>query len=724
VALRAPLLLAGLLVAFAVLAADSGEQLRTAALDGDIATVKRLLASGVAADNADRWDMTALGFAAQEGHAAVARLLLEYGANPDQSESFFGSTPLTRALDENHLEIVRLLIAAGAPQRARALDAAIANNDLGLAQAVEASGPIFAWEKALLRERRRTISADLERVLERIRVEADPPPPDYTTAELEAFTGPFEGWDTSDRVVLELRSGRLHLSSEGKEPVALVATDDRAFRALDGDLEATFFGRAGLVEGIRLVGGDSPPITLRRSVAEPVADALDRLEIRSHDELRQPETETVNWPGFRGTNGSGVGDGKDTPSTWNLSDGTGVLWRQELAGLANSSPVVWGDRIVVTTVVADGGSVPLRTGSTGSGEEVEEARQHRWLVLAFDKRTGEKLWETEVGRAIPTTRRHFKATQANSSPATDGRHLVVIFPTAGLACLDLDGKIRWKHDLGGLNAGGFNDPSLQWGYASSPLIYRDRVILQVDIHDGPYIAAWDLESGRPLWRTERPDVAPSWSTPALWQTPSGDEIVVNASVIHGYDPENGNDLWSLGPSSVQVVAMPVVGDDAVFVGAGYPPVKPIFAIRPGLRGEHWLEPGGADAALLWSHNRGGAYLPTPLLYRGLLYVVHHNGRIVAYNASNGEALYKARFSSIGTFSSSPIAVNGKIYTGTEEGLMYVLAAGPEFEELAVHDFEEPLMATPAVSEGVLFVRTPSKIWALARPESSPEPASR
>ncbi|MCZ6507907.1 MAG: PQQ-binding-like beta-propeller repeat protein, partial [Acidobacteria bacterium] len=338
-----------------------------------------------------------------------------------------------------------------------------------------------------------------------------------------------------------------------------------------------------------------------------------------------------------------------------------------------------------------------------------------WLVLAFDKRTGEKLWETEVGRAIPTTRRHFKATQANSSPATDGRQLVVIFTTDGLACLDLDGEIRWKHDLGGLNAGGFNDPSLQWGYASSPMIYRDRVILQVDIHDGPYVAAWDLETGRQLWRTERPDVAPSWSTPALWATPLGDEVVINASVIHGYDPANGKDLWSLGPNSVQVVAMPVVGDGAVFVGAGYPPVKPIYAIRPGLRGAHWLEPGETGDALVWGHNRGGAYLPTPLLYRGLLYVVHHNGRIVAYNAGNGEAIYKARFSSIGTFSSSPIAVNGKIYTGTEEGLMYVLASGPVYEELSVHDFEEPLMATPAVSEGILFVRTPSKIWALARP---------
>jgi outer membrane protein assembly factor BamB len=315
---------------------------------------------------------------------------------------------------------------------------------------------------------------------------------------------------------------------------------------------------------------------------------------------------------------------------------------------------------------------------------------------------------------VPLTRRHFKATQANASPATDGRHLVVVFPTAGLACLDLDGKLLWKRELGGLNAGGFNDPSLQWGYASSPIIWRDRVILQVDIHDGPYIAAWDVATGRELWRTPRPEVSPSWATPAIFATGRGEEIVTNASIIHGYDPENGRGLWSLGPSSVQVVAMPVVGDGVVYVGAGYPPVKPIYAVRPGLRGDVEVTPGSESPALFWSDARGGAYMPTPLLYRGLLYVVHHNGRLVAYDAHSGDAIMKARFSRGGTFTNSPIAVNGKIYTGTEEGLLYVFEAGVEYRELAVHDFGEPLMATPAVSEGILFVRTPAKLWALAK----------
>ncbi len=316
------------------------------------------------------------------------------------------------------------------------------------------------------------------------------------------------------------------------------------------------------------------------------------------------------------------------------------------------------------------------------------------------------------------TKRHFKATQANSTPATDGEHVVVVFPTAGLACLGVDGKLHWKHELGGLNAGGFNDPGLQWGFAASPIIYKDKVVLQVDIHGDSFIAAWDLKSGKELWRTPRPDVAPSWATPAVWSTPKGDELVTNASIIHGYDPETGRVLWSLGPTSIQVVASPIFGSRNLFVSSGYPPARPIYAVKPGIRGEHTIESDEDAGALAWYRTRGGAYMPTPLLYRGLLYMVHHNARIVAHDPRNGDRVYQARFSKGGTMTASPVAANGKIYQGTEEGTLYVLAAGPEHKELAVHEFGEPLMATPAISEGLVFVRTPSKLIALGRKPTS------
>ena len=161
------------------------------------------------------------------------------------------------------------------------------------------------------------------------------------------------------------------------------------------------------------------------------------------------------------------------------------------------------------------------------------------------------------------------------------------------------------------------------------------------------------------------------------------------------------------------MATPVVAGGILYVSSGYPPVKPIYAVKPGIRGSVEVVPGAEDERLLWSDDRGGAYMPSPLVYRGLLYIVHHNGRLVAYDAATGEAVYKARFSQAGTFTSSPVAADGHIYTGTEEGSIYVVASGPEYRELAVNDMTEPVMATPAIADGVLYVRTPSKLVALS-----------
>jgi len=289
----------------------------------------------------------------------------------------------------------------------------------------------------------------------------------------------------------------------------------------------------------------------------------------------------------------------------------------------------------------------------------------------------------------------------------------VVFPTIGIACLDLDGAIEWQHDLGPLNAGAFNDPGIQWGFAASPILYGSIVILQVDTHGDSYVAAWSLESGEEIWRTER-DVSPSWSTPAVLKGEAGDELVVNASTIYAYDPETGRELWSLGPSSAIVIAAPVVGDGVVYLSAGYPPVKPIYVVEAGTRGKLEVDPQSDDERLMWSHGIGGAYMPTPLLYQGLYYIVHHNGRLVAYDAEDGAAIFKSRFSHGGVFTGSPVAVNGKLYLPTEEGYLYVLEAGPEYKEIAFHEFGEPLMATPAVASGVLFFRTPSKLIAIGK----------
>ncbi|MEE8367734.1 MAG: PQQ-binding-like beta-propeller repeat protein [Thermoanaerobaculia bacterium] len=692
--------------------ADTPKDLLLAARSGDIVEVRRLVEGGLSVDSSDTWGMTALALAARWSQVGVTQYLLEKGADPNAREGFFGMSPLDYAIWQGapDYRVAKILLAGGAEDRAAALEHSFENEVVDLALAALESGPVLQSEAAELKTRFTHLEGELAEILGRLQTRPDPPPPAYTAEELAGFVGHFSRVESATVADTEVRNGRL-VVRVGEVEESLSAVAERSFRGADGTIKVRFLGRAGVVEAMSLERSGEETVRLRlRDDSKLVAWTVPSgMEPTVHAEP------TVHWPGFRGLNRSGIGDGVDPPVHFDLETGAGVAWRVGIPGLGNSSPVVWGDRVYVTTAVAEGGSVPLRVGRTGSGEEVEEAREHRWLVLAIDKASGETLWETVVGQGVPLTRRHFKATQANSTPAVDGAHVVVVFPTAGLACLGTDGSIHWKHELGGLNAGGFNDPGLQWGFASSPIIHQGRVFLQVDIHEGPYLAAWDLETGRELWRTDRGDVAPSWATPAIWATATGDELVTNASIIRGYDPETGTQLWSLAPTSVQVVASPVVGPEHLFVSSGYPPARPIYAVRQGIRGDHEIHSDEESEVLAWHRERGGAYMPTPLLYRGLLYIVHHDGRLVAHDAATGAPVYRARQSAGGTNTSSPVAANGVIYQGTEEGNLYVIKAGPEYHELAVHDFGAPLMATPAISEGILLVRTPSELIALRKP---------
>ena len=677
-----------------------------AARQGDVARVQALLDGGVDVDAEGPYGNTALIAAATNGRGEVVELLLERGADPSHKESFYGAGAVEMALFNEHPELVAPLLAAGAEGRETAFLVAMRSADVEMARVAVESGPLFESTLAMLRANP-MLGAKFKELLAEAESRPDPPAPDYTLAELERFTGRFEGWNSPEETVVTLEDGSLRLSFEGSDPLSLESTGELAFRIAEDGREVRFSGRAGTIEAVAVGPVGAPPVPMRRSVATVVEGAAAKVKV-SDAPLRDA---TINWPAFRGANADGIGDGRDVPTMWNTESGDSVRWQSEIPGLGNSSPVVWGDRLFLTTAVAEGMEQKIRTGLTGEGTAVDEAVEHSWKVVALDKKSGEVMWSTVVGRAEPETRRHFKSSQANSTPTTDGRYLVAIFPTAGLVCLDLDGEVLWSHDLGGLNAGAFSDPGIEWGFASSPIIYGDMVITQVDVHEGPYLAAWDLETGEEVWRVER-SVAPSWATPTLLKGPEGDELIVNGSTIHGYDPATGQELWSLGPNSELVIATPVVGDGVVYVSAGYPPIKPIYAVRAGTRGALEVEPGQSHDRLVWSQSPGGAYMPTPLLYRGLFYLLHHNGRIVAYDAATGDAIYKKRFSKGGVFTGSPVAANGKLYLPTEEGHMYVLEAGPEYRELAINDFGEPLMATPAVSDGVLYVRTPTRIVAV------------
>ena len=343
--------------------------------------------------------------------------------------------------------------------------------------------------------------------------------------------------------------------------------------------------------------------------------------------------------------------------------------------------------------------------------------EHEWKVYALEKATGKIVWERTAFTGTPKVKRHTKATQANSTPATDGRRIVAVFGSIGLLIAwDMNGKELWRANLGILDSGWFFDPSFQWGHSSSPIIYRNSVILQADMQKGSYVAAWDLSSGKQQWKTDRTDEIPTWGTPAIVSGPSGrSELVTNGTKIRGYDPSTGKLLWTLGPNSEVTVGTPVVGHGLVFVTGGYPPVRPIYAIRPGAGGDISLPKGSESSdAIAWSNMTDGTYIPTPLVYGQYLFTMSNNGIVNAYTALTGQRAFRGRIGEGGAFSASPVAADGRMYVASEDGEIYVVTAGPGLTQIAKNDMKEIIMATPAISDGVIVVRTLGHVYGIGQ----------
>src|SRR5215471_2942477 len=350
-----------------------------------------------------------------------------------------------------------------------------------------------------------------------------------------------------------------------------------------------------------------------------------------------------NWPQFRGPSASGIGDGSNPPMQWDVEKGTNIAWKADVPGLAVSSPVVWGDRVFVTTAVSGDAGQKFRTGLYGDTDSVNDNSPHQWKLLAFDKKTGKLLWEQTAYQGKPKTKRHPKSSQASPSPATDGRVVIAYFGSEGLVAYSVEGKLLWKKDLGIQNAGWFFDPDSEWGAASSPVIHKNTVIVQCDRQKDSFIAAFDLKDGKELWRTARAEI-PTWGTPALVAGEGHTEVVTNGSkAIRGYDPDTGKELWTLGPNSEITCTTPVFGHGLIFITAGYPPVQPIYAIKMGSKGDLTLKDGkDSSEAIAWSKKTGGRYLPSPIIYGDHLYLVNNNGVLTAYEAKTGNRVYQQR----------------------------------------------------------------------------------
>ena len=421
-----------------------------------------------------------------------------------------------------------------------------------------------------------------------------------------------------------------------------------------------------------------------------------------------------SWPSFRGPHASGMAEKQGLPDTWNVKTGEHVLWRTPIPGLAHSSPIVWGDRIFVTSAISSRPNATFRPGLYGDGDASDDRSRQRWVMYAIDKRTGNTLWERVAHEGEPLNKRHIKSTYASSSPATDGRVVVAWFGSEGVYAYDLDGTLRWKVDLGRVDMGAYDIPTFEWGPASSPIIWNGLVILQCDTQADSFVLALNAETGETVWKTARNEL-PSWGTPTVAMTSTGPELVTNASnFIRGYDPRTGKELWKLGHSSKITAPTPVATDDLFVVASGRAPERPIFVIRPGARGDLTLRDGETRSqSIVWSRTARGSYMPTPLIYGGLLYVLANNGVFDAYNLKTGDEIYRQRLPEIGSgYSASPVAADGKIYLSNEDGEMLVVMAGPTFKHVATNSMGEPLMATPALSDGVMYVRSSRTLFAI------------
>jgi len=468
-------------------------------------------------------------------------------------------------------------------------------------------------------------------------------------------------------------------------------------------------------------GCETRRMILDRSTWRPAGTAAARSERRiirtpgpARGTLPKPAPAAGAWPSFRGPRASGVADGQRLPAKWDVATGDGILWRAPIPGLAHSSPIVWGDRVFVTTAISSDPKATFKPGLYGDGTASGDRSTHKWMVMALDARTGKTVWERVAFEGKPLEQRHIKSTYASATPATDGRTVIAWFGSQGVYAYDLNGGLRWSVNLGRLDLGAYDIPTYEWGTASSPIIWNSLVILQVDTQADSFLLALDVETGEQVWRTER-DELPSWGTPTVVQTTAGPILVTNASkLIRGYDPRTGKELWRLGGSSKITAPTPIASDDLLVIASGRGPERPIFVVRAGAMGDLTLPAGRTSSdAVAWSRTGRGSYMPTPLIYGGLLYVLGNNGVFDAYTLATGEEVYRQRLPVVGGgYSASPIAADGKIYLSGEDGDILVIAAGPEFTHLGTYAMGDPVMATPALSNGVMFVRTQTTLVAV------------
>lgn len=416
-----------------------------------------------------------------------------------------------------------------------------------------------------------------------------------------------------------------------------------------------------------------------------------------------------NWSGWRGPDGNGVSPETNLPAVW--SSTTNVKWKTPIPGRGHSSPIVWDNRIFLTTDI-EGETVPgakaVEHKDDGKPfkhpDSVGADRKHTFKVLSIDRLTGKVLWERTAYEGTVYDDRHRKGSYASPTPATDGTLVFTYFGTEGLYCYDFGGKLVWKFSPGPVATFGM-------GPGTSPVLFENTVILQCDEDNGEksFIVALDKKTGKEVWKTPR-KIQASWSTPLIVRGPQRTELITSGNeFIISYDPKTGKELWRTKGHASNAIATPVAGNGMVFVYAGFP-VKKTFAIKLGASGDL------TDTKdIVWQFDKGTAYVPSSILYGDYLYLMSDRGIITCLDAKTGKIVYEGgRVPIPATFTASPVAFDGKILLTSEDGDTFVLKAGPKHEVIATNSVAEPVYASPAISDGMIFIRGEKNLYCIAR----------
>jgi outer membrane protein assembly factor BamB len=421
------------------------------------------------------------------------------------------------------------------------------------------------------------------------------------------------------------------------------------------------------------------------------------------------------WPGYRGYMASGVLDNANLPETFDFGKLENVRWKIDMPGMGISSPAIWGDRLFITSAVSDADKAGFKPGLYGDVTPVNDSSVHEWKVYCINKNNGKIIWEKTSCRGVPKVKRHPKSTHANTTVATDGQHVVAFFGSEGLYCYDIKGTLLWQKDFGVLRSAFFIMKKAEWEFASSPIIHKGVVIIQCDVLENSFLAAYDAGTGKELWKSQR-DEYPGWCTPNIYLNAGKTYVAVNGFKHRGgYDFVTGKEVWKMSGGGDIQIPTPIVGNNMIYFNSAHGKSSPIIAVKTSATGDITLKGNEtSNSGVQWSLPRLGSYMHTMLLYRGLLYNVNWNGVINCLDPLTGKEVYNAKLGSAGSFIASPVASDGRIYIVDEEGTIYIIRDGRTFNLLAEIPMKDICMTAPAITDGMIYFRTQHNLFAVGK----------